>query len=222
MKNKDISVIYGIKNIYDNKIYIGSAKNFRTRKNSHLHCLRKNKHHSQYLQNAYNKYGEESFEFIILEVLCLFDKKVALEKENSWIQHYESAINGYNIQKIACSNGKYLQPVREDTKRKISESLKIVTRTPEYREKCRKRELGKKLSQETKEKIRLGNINKKNYNVEKATFAKYKRVGKIDSNGKVIEQYNSLQEAAKKNDISWGTVSNHCRKIPKKIKFIYI
>jgi hypothetical protein len=40
------SGIYCIKNIINNKLYIGSAKNFRIRFNIHLSQLRKNKHHS--------------------------------------------------------------------------------------------------------------------------------------------------------------------------------
>jgi group I intron endonuclease len=60
------SGIYQIRNIVNNHIYIGSAKNFKTRWNTHLCNLRKGKHHSSHLQKAFRKYGEENFIFEIL------------------------------------------------------------------------------------------------------------------------------------------------------------
>jgi predicted GIY-YIG superfamily endonuclease len=59
--------IYAIKNIQNNKLYIGSTNNFVLRKDTHLYKLRHNDHHCSHLQNAWNKYGANSFEFIILE-----------------------------------------------------------------------------------------------------------------------------------------------------------
>lgn len=58
--------IYAIQNIKNKKIYIGKTINFENRKKRHLHELRKNKHHSIFLQRSYNKYKECCFEFIIL------------------------------------------------------------------------------------------------------------------------------------------------------------
>src|SRR5574343_91981 len=62
-------------NSKNDKIYIGSAsrtKNkytngFNYRWKMHLNSLRKNKHHSIKLQNAYSKYGENNLVFLILE-----------------------------------------------------------------------------------------------------------------------------------------------------------
>lgn len=62
-----ISCIYCIKNILNNKVYIGSSVNFNKRKNLHLHYLKNNKHHSNHLQKAWNKYGKENFVFEIIE-----------------------------------------------------------------------------------------------------------------------------------------------------------
>lgn len=61
------SGIYRFTNIQNNKIYIGSAKNLRKRFTQHLSNLRLNKHHSQHLQNAWNKYGEDNFKYDIIE-----------------------------------------------------------------------------------------------------------------------------------------------------------
>ena len=58
--------IYRIRNIINNKIYIGSAFNFKTREKRHFNQLRKGKHHSVLLQRAFDKYGEENFVFEII------------------------------------------------------------------------------------------------------------------------------------------------------------
>lgn len=59
--------IYKIVNIKNGKFYVGSTSNFHKRKLMHFNQLRKNKHHSIYLQRAFDKYGESNFEFIIIE-----------------------------------------------------------------------------------------------------------------------------------------------------------
>lgn len=60
------SGIYQILNKINGKKYIGSTSNVRHRKNDHFNKLRKNKHHSPKLQAAWNKYGEDNFEFKVL------------------------------------------------------------------------------------------------------------------------------------------------------------
>lgn len=94
MKNK--SGIYMILNTYNNKCYVGSSKNFYTRKQKHFRLLLLNKHHSEHLQRAYNKYGKDKFIFIVLEE-CEIDK--LLERETYWIS-LKNSLNskyGYNI-----------------------------------------------------------------------------------------------------------------------------
>lgn len=61
--------IYEIVHLESGKRYVGSAVNFKSRFRVHKHQLRNNTHHSKYLQRAWNKYGEASFEFRILK-LC--------------------------------------------------------------------------------------------------------------------------------------------------------
>lgn len=61
------SGIYCFTNIENNKIYVGSARNLRKRLTHHLSNLRLNKHHSKHFQNAWNKYGEDSFEYKVIE-----------------------------------------------------------------------------------------------------------------------------------------------------------
>jgi group I intron endonuclease len=64
-----ITGIYQIRNLVNGKRYIGSAagKGFRNRWGLHIKTLRDGDHHNEHLQNAWNKHGEESFVFEILE-----------------------------------------------------------------------------------------------------------------------------------------------------------
>ena len=59
--------IYVIKNIITNKVYVGSAaRNFIVRYNTHYNLLKKNQHFNKHLQDSWNKYKEENFQFRVL------------------------------------------------------------------------------------------------------------------------------------------------------------
>lgn len=63
-----MTCIYQIRNKNNNKIYIGSTKNFHKRKLRHINDLRNNKHHNIYLQRCWNKTKNESiYVFEIIE-----------------------------------------------------------------------------------------------------------------------------------------------------------
>ena len=87
------SGIYSIKNKITHKIYVGSAIDINDRWRCHIKDLKNNKHHSPYLQKSWNKYGTEMFEFQILEE-C--EKEVLIEREQYWIDYFDSYRNGYN------------------------------------------------------------------------------------------------------------------------------
>lgn len=61
------SGIYLIENVINNKKYVGQSLNVAYRISKHKCCLRKNTHENQYLQRSFVKYGEENFQFTILE-----------------------------------------------------------------------------------------------------------------------------------------------------------
>jgi group I intron endonuclease len=90
-------IVYEIKNLINNKRYIGSTVDFTRRKAEHINVLKKNKHHSKHLQLAWNKYGESSFEFGILEYIDDLDFLRAKEKE--FILQFKTLQRayGYNI-----------------------------------------------------------------------------------------------------------------------------
>jgi len=126
-------VIYMIKNISTDKVYIGSSIHGLTkRKRCHITNLKKNKHHSIKLQRAWNKYGEDSFIFEIVETCS--NENILLQ-EQYYIDKYNSYSSGYNATPVAgnCSG----REVKKETRLKISNSLKgrKVTRTEEHNKK---------------------------------------------------------------------------------------
>ena len=87
--------IYKIINVVNNKFYVGSAVNFSRRKARHFSELRNNRHNNSKLQNAWNKYGEPSFIFVIVEEVQ--DKLVLLEAENRWLKEHVGKEYCYNL-----------------------------------------------------------------------------------------------------------------------------
>ncbi len=61
--------IYLIKNIINNKCYVGSTSHIDKREKEHFARLYNQSHHNTHLQNSYNKYGKDAFIFKVLEVV---------------------------------------------------------------------------------------------------------------------------------------------------------
>ena len=59
--------IYKIINVENGHFYVGSTIEIEKRKKRHFKDLKDGRHHSMYLQRAYDKYGENSFRFIIIK-----------------------------------------------------------------------------------------------------------------------------------------------------------
>jgi group I intron endonuclease len=112
-----ISGVYEIKNTLNNHRYVGSSVNILKRFMSHKYSLWNGKHRSIKLQRAWDKYGEEHFEFNILET-CESIKDTLLFIE----QKYLDLKPEYNILYIAGSSLGCI--CSEETKLKISSSKK--------------------------------------------------------------------------------------------------
>lgn len=109
--------IYKIENIITNDIYVGSAaSSFTKRWSRHRVDLKNNRHPNPILQNAYNKYGEEAFEYTVLEVCSKID---CIKQEQFYIDELKPS---YNILKMAGSALGHVVPL--DTRLKISNTMK--------------------------------------------------------------------------------------------------
>ncbi len=100
---KKESGIYGLQNLENNKVYIGSAVSFQRRWLGHTFDLNRGKHRNAYLQNAFNK-QPEAFEFYVIE--SVEKKELLVSREQFWIHFYESYDDkkGYNISPTAGSS----------------------------------------------------------------------------------------------------------------------
>lgn len=87
--------IYSICHLASRSLYVGSAsKTIRIRWNQHKSELRRNKHGNTHLQNAWNKYGEDAFEFFVIEN-CPLD--ILVKREQYWFDEYNGSYTMYNV-----------------------------------------------------------------------------------------------------------------------------
>ncbi len=140
-----MSGIYWIYNKITNDFYIGSAKSFYSRKAGHYSALRRNKHYNTYLQNVYNKYGEEN---LVFEELITCHPDLLHFYEQQFIDQLQPK---YNLTNLA-TGGRHLGEGKGIQKpRSYSEKLSIRMqgntlghreKSPEERKKISQRMLG--------------------------------------------------------------------------------
>jgi len=98
------NIVYEIRNIITGKIYVGSSINYESRKRRHVNRLKRGNHHSIHLQNSWNIYGEDGFEFRVLETVNDVDELIS--REQYYLDYFNSYNGdyGYNICKTAGSS----------------------------------------------------------------------------------------------------------------------
>ena len=97
-KSEQPSCVYQIKNLINNKVYIGETTRGELRWKEHLKCLRGNYHENKLLQEDFYKYGEEAFEWSVLKEFEDEDKNnLLLEEARSIQQHIDEGIELYNL-----------------------------------------------------------------------------------------------------------------------------
>lgn len=173
-----LSVIYKITNLKNNKIYIGSSRNFYERFYDHNSKLRKNKHKNIFLQRAYNKYRACNFEFDIIEEVE--NVKDLLDREQFYLDLYKpfDPNIGYNICQKACRN-------RFGTKLSVATKLKIGISSK-----------GRKFSKETIDRRR-----------KIATENQGKTILVYDKDCNLIHEFPSVSETARKMNVSIACIS---------------
>lgn len=88
--------IYDVLNTKNDKHYVGHSCHIERRLRQHRNELRRKIHANPHLQHAWDFYGEDAFEFKIIEV-CDKDKDVLCKREAHWMRAYDSIQHGYNI-----------------------------------------------------------------------------------------------------------------------------
>lgn len=136
-KYKDDYGIYGIINKINGKVYVGqTGERFLRRYWHHQWKLRDNSHDNTYLQNAWNKYGEDNFDYVVLEVVG--DSSLLDELEIKYIDYYKKNNLSYNM--LLGGGGRRGFKMSDNAKKIIAE-------------KNRQHMLGTKHSEETKKKM---------------------------------------------------------------------
>ena len=153
-------IIYKIRNIVNNKIYIGQT--VFTFKQRYRHDLLKNTH-NQHLKNSIKKYGIENFE--VDEEFDIAYSKEELDKlEKMYIDIYETMKNKYGYNKReGGSRGRFSEESRKKLSLAVSgENSYWYSKqfSEEHKRKLIESHKGKHLSEETKNKISLANKGK--------------------------------------------------------------
>lgn len=125
-----ISGIYMITNCVNNKVYIGKSIDILNKRwPQHKSSLNNNAHINQHLQNSWNKYGEENFDFsIVLE--CSPDELD--QYEIYYIDLHKSYLPEYGYNKTYGGDGAV---PTDETRLKMSIAHKGILGTPESRKK---------------------------------------------------------------------------------------
>jgi group I intron endonuclease len=93
------SGIYCIKNLINNKVYIGKSMNIYGRILNHINLLnRESLNENRYLIRSWKKYGRDNFQYIVLEYLDK-DESLLKGRELYWMLYYKSTTRkyGYNL-----------------------------------------------------------------------------------------------------------------------------
>ncbi len=148
-------LIYLLTNLINNKIYVGQTIQ-PIKKRIHQHnaeARRFAKGHKvwSHLHAAMAKYGIENFKPEVIDTADYLEEMN--EKECLWIKrlHSDDRRIGYNLEK----GGNGLGRVSEETKLKISMTLKGRKHSPEHTKKCADARRGKPVSEETRKRLSL-------------------------------------------------------------------
>jgi len=204
--------VYKIKNVINNKTYVGSSVNAKKRIYIHFNDLRKNKHCNKHLQKAFNKYGENNFISEIIETIDYIDDKKILKHrllliEQKWIDKLIIQDNkniGYNI--CLKANSCLGVKLSDEHKKKIGDANR-GEKNSQY---------GRKYTDEEKEVLRQ-------YSINMSKEAR-KKISKSSKGNKYRLGTKQSKETRKK--ISEGNIGKHngkrtletCKKISKAAK----
>lgn len=152
----NVSGIYKIVNKVNGKYYVGSSKNvFERWERGHRFLLAKGSHYNEYLQNAWNKYGEKNFYLSHIEFVTP-SKSCLLETEQKYLDKAKDVPSMcYNLSFNARGGENSWTGKRhtEETRRKMSVSNS-----------------GRKVSEKTKQIKSLQNSGRANPNVDLSIY----------------------------------------------------
>lgn len=174
-----ISGVYAIVNILTKEKYIGSTRNLYVRIHTHQYELNRNRHDNKPLQESWNKYGSKNFKYKVIEIT--YDR---IDREQFYL---DRNYNLFNISKSASGRTG-------------------VKHSEETKDKLRKLNLGKILSEEVKRKI--GDSQRGKIIPLKVRLNMSKSVLLFNSSMEFIQEFPSVKSAAEHIGCATTTVSH--------------
>lgn len=123
------AIVYAIRHIATGNAYVGCTTRKTARWEEHKSLLHGKRHHSYRLQSLWDQFGENSFEWVVLETLVAPEKPSMVAAELRWI----SAIGTLNTH-IATDDksGFTLRPEDAENQRRLA--LATIAANPELKE----------------------------------------------------------------------------------------
>lgn len=234
--------IYLITNTINNTKYVGQSQcnDIETRWASHRKMLKDSI--GRYLLSAYHKYGIKNFKF---QIICICFDDCCDKLEEYYIKKFNTlAPNGYNLKtggKSSKLSEETKQLIAKRLRERVTDEIRLEMREKQknnpifsYLKKYTEEEkqiISKKqkqywanLTDEQRDKIseerknRIKNIEVSSKVIEALKIGREilkKRVGKYDENDNLINEYNSISEAARDNNIARSSIYKVCLQKPK-------
>lgn len=184
--------VYKITSKIDNRVYIGKSKLKRSR---NRHRMKEHYAADSFIGRTIRKYGIENFDFSIIEFFL--KEEEAYEAEVYWIYYYRSQNkkHGFNL---------------------TPGGLGVKEFSQETIEKLRKANIGKKLSDETKQKMSFSHKGEKNHNFgKKMSDEQKKKISDANKNrpvSDITKRKLSLSKSGEQNNFFGKTHSLDSRK----------
>lgn len=123
--------VYGIVHIHTRKAYVGSSVNIERRFKEHIKTLNKDKHHCKHLQNAWNKYGKDCFEFRVGGVAKSLEE--ARELEQAFLEDFFEELYNSKPSATGFASGEHHPAKKQDWHMKtIKQRLSQKERNEKY------------------------------------------------------------------------------------------
>lgn len=143
--------VYKIVCKINKKVYYGRSQEIEKRFRAHKNMLRKNEHRNMYLQDDWNKYGEENFEFVIIHEFHSLEESI--EKEQYYID--KNLGTGYNIGGSKDGGDRMIHNPRREETLKLKSKIFSGKGNPMY---------GRKKSQKMLDSVKEANSKKVSIN----------------------------------------------------------
>ncbi len=182
--------IYCIKNLINNKVYIGKSINIYERIRNHINRLNKESiDENRHLIKSWKKYGRDNFQYIVLEYLET-DENLLKERELYWMKKLNSLNRefGYNLREDTSTNCIVSKETRE---------LQSINRLQKYKDNpdllIKMSEVTKKFWKENPDKLKI--MSEK----VKILITKY-YINQYDKNTKeLVKVWNNISDIIKEN-----------------------